>query len=40
MNESWVTFDGLDVWDKEWSLSNSNVPVAKRKQQGGYGMML
>ena len=35
MDESQVTFDGPNGWAKRWILSNSDVPVAKRIQQGG-----
>ena len=31
-DESWVTFDGIVEWAKEWILSNSVIPVAKRRQ--------
>ena len=34
-NESQSTFDGPDGLVNGWILSNSDVPVTKRRQQGG-----
>ena len=38
--ESWMTFEGTDGWGKVWILSNSDVPVAKRRQQRGGSVMI
>ena len=40
MGESHVIFDGPDGWAKGWILSNSDMLVAKRKQQGGSSVMI
>ena len=34
-DESQVTFDRPDGWAKGWNFSNADVPLAKKKQQGG-----
>ena len=34
MDESLVTFDRPGEWTKRWSLLNSDILLAKRKQQG------
>ena len=41
IDETQVTFDGPDGWVKGWILSNSHMPVAKRRQEvGGCAMIL
>lgn len=39
MNESQGTLNGLDGWAKGWILSDVDVPVSKRTQQGGCNMV-
>ena len=33
-------FDGPDGWVMEWILSNLDVPMIKRRQQGGGSVMI
>ncbi len=40
MDESQVTFAGPDGGKKGWILFHSDVPVTKRKQQGGHSMII
>ena len=40
IDESRVPFDGPDVWAKGWIFTNSDVPVTKRRQQGGESVMI
>ena len=39
-DESQVTFDGADGWAKGRILSNSDVPVVKKRQQRGGSVMI
>ena len=38
--ESQITFDGPDGWAKGWILSNSDVPMAERRQQESISVMM
>ena len=40
MDESQATFNETDRWAERWILSNLEVPVAKRRQQGGVNVMI
>ena len=40
MDEPQVIFDRSNEWVKGWILSNSDVLVAKRRQQRGSSMMV
>ena len=39
MDESQMAFDGPDGWAKQWVLSKSDVPGAKKGKQGDSSVM-